>query len=139
MAGLFDIKVLSQRIAPESYISMETVLSEAMIVGVSPDRSITAVKPGRTREYEACGIRITHLGIKRNLLFGFNPIGPVRQADPEKSVLDTLYFHLRGRRYPFDIYSDMDVSSLDSHKVAQYLKSYENPKFVAFAKGVIGL
>ena len=54
-------------------------------------------------------------------------------------MLDTLYFYLRGRRYPFDIYSDVDTSSLDSEKVLDYLKEYENPKFVAFAKGVIGL
>jgi hypothetical protein len=134
-----DLKVLSQRIAPESYISMETVLSEALIVGVSPGASLTAVKPGRTRVYEGCGLRIAHFGVKPELIFGFSRIGPVRQADPEKALLDTLYFYLRGRKYPFDIHSDIDISSLDSQKVLAYLKAYQNPKFVAFAKRVIGL
>jgi hypothetical protein len=134
-----DLSVLSQRIAPGSYISMESVLSEALMVGVSLDLSVTAVKNGRSRVYEGCGLRVTHLGIKASLLFGFTITGGVRRADPEKATLDTLYFHLRGRRYPFDIFSDVDYSGLDPKTLLEYLEAYENPKFVVFAKGVVGL
>jgi len=52
--------------------------------------------------------------------------------------MDTLYFHLRGRRYPFDIFSDFDYSGLDPKTLLEYLEAYENPKFVVFAKGMVG-
>ncbi len=132
-----DLSVLSQRIAPESYISMDTVLSSALLVGVSPDLGVTAIKIGRSRVYEGCGLRIVHLGIKPSLFFGFTGDGPVRRALPEKAVLDVLYFYLRGRNYPFDIFADIDFSKLDSTRFAEYLKAYRNPKFVTFVKGVV--
>ncbi len=58
-------------------------------------------------------------------------------ADPEKAVLDTLYFHLRGRRYVFDIYSDLAIEKLDMDRVRTYLKRYRNPRFVSFATGLL--
>ena len=57
--------------------------------------------------------------------------------DKEKAVLDVLYFHLRGRAYPFDLYSDIRFDELDRHRVREYLKRYENPKFIAFAETVL--
>ena len=133
------LPVLSQRISPESYISLETVLSDALMVGVSQELGVTAVKTGRSRVYEGAGLRITHLGVKSTLLFGFKTTDGVRRAEPEKAVLDTLYFHLRNRRFPFDIYSDIDYSGLDQNIMSSYLNAYANPKFVAFVKGVVGL
>ena len=134
-----DLSVLSQRIAPQSYISMESVLSEALMAGVSPELNVTAVKTGPSRVYEGCGLRVTHLGVKPALVFGFSTTGGVRRADAEKATLDTLYFHLRGRRYPFDVFSDIDYSVLNREKLRGYLKAYENPKFVAFVKGLVDL
>jgi len=134
-----DLSVLSQRISPESYISMETILSGALMVGSSQNLGVTAVKTGRSRVYEGSGLRVVHLGVKPSLLFGFTTTGGIRRADPEKATLDTLYFHLRGRRYPFDIYSDVDYSGLNSETMLNYLNAYKNPRFVAFVKGVVGL
>jgi hypothetical protein len=52
-------------------------------------------------------------------------------------VLDTLYFHLRGRRYPFDIYSDIALHKFDKARLRDYVSRYRNPKFVAFVEGVL--
>ena len=134
-----DLAVLSQRIAPESYVSIDRVLSEALMIGVSPASWITAIRTGRSRVYEGCGLRVTHLGVKPTLIFGYEVAGGVRRADPEKATLDTLYFHLRGRRYPFDLYSDVDYSRLNRTLLRRYLRAYENPKFAEFVKGVVGL
>ena len=70
-------------------------------------------------------------------MFGFLVDDGVRNANAEKAFLDTLYFHLRGRRYPFDIYSDMAVERFDLTRVREYLGRYRNPKFVAFVEGVL--
>ena len=48
VAQNFDLATLSQRIAPESYISFATVLSQNLLIGTSPERRIVAVKIGRT-------------------------------------------------------------------------------------------
>ena len=64
-------------------------------------------------------------------------IDGVRVADKEKAFLDVLYFHLRGRVYPFDLYSDIRLEAFDSMRLREYLKRYRNPKFVAFAESFL--
>ena len=135
----FELPVLSQRIAPDSCISFETVLARNLVIGTSPNRRVVATKVGRTRRYASRGFEIEHVGISAGLSFSCEPQDGVRYANAEKAVLDVLYFHLRGRRYAFDIYSDMNLSRLDSGRLHEYLKRYRNPKFVAFAQRVLEL
>lgn len=133
----FDPATLSQRLAPISYVSFTTVLAEALLVGPAPERRITAVRVGRNRIYESGGYVVEHVGIAPHLFFGFGSRDGVCYADPEKAALDVLYFHLRGRRYPFDVYSDIDRAKLDNNRVRQYLSRYRNARFVAFAKQLL--
>lgn len=133
----FDLPTLSQRIAPESYVSFGTVLAEALVVGPAPDREIWAAKVGRSRIYTGAGCRVVQLGLDPGLYFGFEERGGVRRATPEKALLDVLYFHLRGRRFPFDIYSDLSLGSIDRNLVRRHLSRYQNPKFTPFVEGVL--
>lgn len=133
----FDLATLSQRLAPDSYISFSTVLAKQLIIGPNPVNRIVAVKIGRPRRYANDGFVIKHVSVSEGFIFGFSVVDGVRYADAEKAFLDTLYFHLRGRRYPFDVYSDIAVDKLDQAKVGKYLKKYRNPKFVAFVEGVL--
>ncbi len=135
----FDLATLSQRIAPESYVSFETVLARHLIIGTNPERRVLAVKVGRTREYSNDGQSIEHVGISPQLFFGFETVDGVRFADAEKAAVDVLYFHLRGRRFAFDIYSDMNVDRLDKGQLAEYIERYRNPRFISFAKQALEL
>lgn len=135
----FDLPTLSQRLAPDSYASFGTVLARQLVIGTRPERQLLAAKPGRAHVYRGLDVEIVHLHIAPHLDFGHAVEHGVRWADAEKAVLDTLYFHLRGRRYPFDIYSDLDVTRLDQERLKAYLARYRNPKFVAFAAGVLEL
>ena len=96
-----------------------------------------AVKTGRPRRYSKDEFAIEHVSATANLIFGFSTADGVRYADAEKAFIDTLYFHLRGRRFPFDIYSDMAIQKLDQARIREYLGSYRNPKFVTFVEGVL--
>ena len=96
-----------------------------------------AAKVGTARRYSGLGVEIVHVGIASHLDFGHQPIDGVEWADAEKAVLDVLYFHLRGRRYVFDIYSDIAFQKLDGDRLRAYLKHYRNPRFVAFVKGLL--
>ena len=133
----FDLPTLSQRIAPDSYVSFGTVLARELLVGARPLRQVVAAKVGKSRVYTGLGYEVVHLQIAPHLVFGHAASDGVRFADAEKAVLDVLYFHLRGRRYPFDIYSDIDFDKLDRQRLESYLRRYRNPKFVAFARGVL--
>lgn len=135
----FDLPTLSQRLAEDSYISFGSALARHLVVGPRPDRQIVAAKPGRSHVYRALGLEIVHVHIKEQLDFGHVVDGGVRWADAEKAALDTLYFHLRGRRFPFDIWSDLDTTKLDRRRLEDYLEHYRNPKFVAFARNALGL
>lgn len=135
----FDLPTLSQRLAPDSYISFGTVLARHLIIGTQPARQLLAAKPGRAHVYRALGFEIVHVQIAPHLDFGHTVENGVRWADAEKATLDTLYFHLRGRRYPFDVYSDLDDSRLDRARLESYLARFRNPKFVAFARGLLRL
>lgn len=135
----FDLPTLSQRIAPDSYVSFGTVLSRELLVGPRSSRRVVGVKVGKSRTYEGLGYQVVHLQVAPHLFFGFTATDGVRFADAEKATLDVLYFHLRGRRYPFDIYSDVDYQRLDKRRLETYLERYRNPKFIAFARDVLGL
>ena len=137
VAGDFNLATLSQRLAPSSYISFSTVLARHLIIGPDPEDRVVAVTTGRPRRYAMGDSVIEHVSVTEALLFGFETVDGVRYADAEKAAIDTLYFHLRGRRYPFDIYSDMAVDKLDHARIRRYLGRYSNPKFIAFAEGVL--
>lgn len=135
----FDLPTLSQRLAPGSCVSFHTVLARHLVIGPRPERQLLAVKQGASRTYRALGHEIVHLSIAPHLDFGHTVQDGVRYADAEKATLDVLYFHLRGRRYPFDIHSDLDLAKLNPRRLRDYLDRYKNPKFVAFAKRVLRL
>ena len=135
----FELPVLSQRIAPGSCISFETVLAHELVIGTNPARRLVATRVGRTRRYAALGFEIEHVGISKELSFGCECTQGVRYANAERAVLEVLYFHLRGRRYAFDIYSDINRRKLNMDRIREYLRHYRNPKFVAFATRLLEL
>jgi len=139
VAETFDLPTLSQRIAPASYVSFGTVLATALLVGTQPERQVVAAKVGKSRRYERLGYEVVHLGVAPHLVFGIETVDGVRIAGVEKAVLDVLYFHMRGRKYTFDIYSDIDFTRIDRRRIESYLRRYRNPKFVVFARDIMGL
>ncbi len=134
----FELPTLSQRIAPDSYVSFGTVLARNLIIGTVSARRVRAVKVGKARRYSRLGVEIEHFSAQPSAMFGFEVGGDgVRYADSEKAVLDVLYYHLRGIRYPFDIYSDLAVNKLDRVRWEAYLERYNNARFVSFARRIL--
>ena len=133
----FDLATLSQRVAPRSYVSFGNVLAGDLMVGTRPSGQVMAVREGRGRCFESEGDSVVQLAIAPHLFFGFKARDGVNWADNEKATLDVLYYHLRGRRYAFDPFSDIDWSRLDLEKLCGYLERYKNPKFSAFVNGTV--
>jgi len=133
----FNLNLLSQKICQKSYISFEYVLLENGIIGNRNKSFLRCVKLGRCRSYKFKDLEIRHLSINENLFFDFQTINGVNFATPEKAFLDVLYFYLKGEKFYFDIYSDLNIKLLNLEKVESLLKNYKNPKFIKFVKGYI--
>jgi len=132
----FDPLVLSQRLAPNSYVSFGNVLAKRLLIGSVPRYRIRAAKIGPKRIYSSDDIRIEHLSLREGLHFGYEVVDGVRVALPEKAVLDTLYFYRRGIRFSFDVYSDVDYGRLNKDIINEYLLKYKNPVFIDFARNL---
>lgn len=130
----FDPAVLSQKICANSYISFETVLARELIIGTVPANTIRAVKLGKKKEYKHENFTVTHVGVAKDLFFGFENKDGVNFATKEKAVLDTLYFYSKGLSFYFDIYSDMNLELIDKKVLNGYLTRYKNPKFIKFVE-----
>jgi hypothetical protein len=139
VAEEFDPGVLSQRIAPDSAISFETVLADALVIGPRPSRRISAIRDGRSQTYSVRGFTVEHRRLASNLRFGEVTKDGVRSTVPEKAMLDVLTFHLRGRGALFDVRTDVRLERLDRDVLRDFLSRYRNPRFIAFARDVLRL
>jgi hypothetical protein len=137
------LEALSQRINPFSVISLGTVLSKARLIGTVPKKIVYAVKVGTTRKYEneTYG-QIIQLGFGGANAVQLAEIGSrwengIRYAEPEKALLDTLYFYQRGNKVFFNVYSDIFTERINRKKYLKYLEKYPNSRFKAFAGSYI--
>ncbi len=141
MASDFDLSVLSQRLAPRSAVSFGNVLARELLIGAAPRQQVMAIKLGPSRTYRSLGYEVVHLSVSPHVYFGFvaDVKTGVQSVDPEKAVLDILYFHQRGQRFFFDPFSDVAFDRLSQRRLRRYLTEYRNPKFVCFAMRTLGL
>lgn len=126
-----SLAAISQRLAPQSYVSTGTVLAQALAIGSIPARRIQAVKVGRPRIYRCALGVVEHLSVKRELFFGYEARDGICYATPEKAFLDVCYFLSKGRTFSFDPMEDVDMSALDSRRIRKYLRAYDR-RFIAF-------
>lgn len=132
----FDPWLLSQVIAPKSYVSMDSVLANKGLIGTVPAHSLSVVDLRRGRTIAIPNGTIRFFSIQPALRFGFDYEKAVATANSEKAFLDLLYFYTKGHRFVIDPRTEVDVSKLDRMRLKKYLKRYNNPKFIQFVKGV---
>jgi hypothetical protein len=133
----FSRESLAARIIERSYVSLGTILAKELMIGSVPAATCYSVRVGKHRTFKGPGLTLEYVGITEHLYFGFRTEQGLRFATPEKALLDTLYFHLRGRSYSFNIYQDIDISRIDRTVINGWLKKYRNPRFVSFVKGYL--
>lgn len=93
--------VIANRLYTPSYISLESALS---FYNMIPEvvYSVTSVTTKATREFSSGEIAFDYSHIKKNCFTGYLPIEhggtTVLMAEPEKALVDYLYFVSLGRR-----------------------------------------
>ena len=99
--------------------------------------NITAITAKTTRTFSSDSVIYFYKHVRPELFFGYNPItveaGKYLLAEPEKAILDYLYFH----QNQFETESDMEEwrvnslelkESIDVAKLKKYLASFKSPK-----------
>lgn len=124
---------ISQRLAPQSYVSTGTILAKALVIGSIPSRRIQAVKVGRSRIYRCTLGVVEHVSVKKDLFFGYETRDGICFATPEKAFLDVCYFLSKGRRFSFDPMQDINLSALNGKRVREYLSAYDR-RFTTYFK-----
>ncbi len=133
-----NLLILASRINPKSYVSMEYVLSQNILIGSAPQKIISMMSLGRSRKIKTSLGLIQYFSSSKNLWFGFSkhPEGYLI-ADPEKAFLDMLYFYNHGVRYVVDPTSEIASEELNQKKIRSYLLKYQNPKFRKFVMNLL--
>jgi len=130
----FDSAVLSAKVRRSSYVSLASALAAHRLIGTESPFWVYCVVPTKAAEY-AGAPNISYYKLAGELCFGYepNPRG-FQIATPEKAVIDTLYFYLRGKKFYFNVFGDINYSLLDKGLFFEYLSCYRNPKFKIFAE-----
>ena len=137
VTNTFNAEVLAQKLYPNSYMSLGTVLAKKMLIGSIPEKTVYSIKTGRTRFFKSQSTSLMYLSIAPHLYFGYEYDNGLRYAIKEKAFIDTLYFYQKGFTFSFNIFEDIDLSRIDRKKADSMLAQYKNPKFVTFVKGVL--
>ncbi len=132
-----DLWQLGVRLRGNAYVSMDSILAKNLLIGTTPQRSVSFVYVGIGRKIlETPAGTLQFFSIRKDLTFGTNRLSNgVAVADSEKAYLDLLYFYAKGARFAIDPLSEVNVSKLDHAKLRRYLKKYRNPRFRTFVEG----
>lgn len=117
-----------------SYISFETALNFYGILSQFP-YEITSVTTKKTIKKEINGFVYSYAHIKSDLFFGYVKKNNILIAEPEKALLDQIYFNLKGlKNISLDEY---DFSVIKKGKLKEYYSKYPKTKQTAKMKDII--
>jgi len=131
-AGLYAVAdnfpspyLIANELYKPSYISLERALSFHHII---PETiyTVTSVSSKATREFQVEGILYTYQKIKKEVFCGYCPEQIDNQtvliAEPEKALVDYLYFIDLQKREPND---RLELKELSKRKVLDYAKLFK--------------
>ncbi|MCG2691738.1 hypothetical protein L6272_02810 [Microgenomates group bacterium] len=127
-----DFEVANRLFSP-SCVSLESALSFYGIIAGFPYQ-ITSVTPKKTRSLEFDGKEFVFHHLNPAIFFGFEKKENFLIAEPEKSLLDYLYFSFKGLRNP-DL-SEFDFSEINKNKFQKYCRQYRNKMFISYLRSI---
>jgi predicted transcriptional regulator of viral defense system len=118
-------EIIANALYKPSYLSLEYVLSRHGIIPEST-YSITSVTTRATADFSTLGKEFLYRKIKKAAYTGYLPEKidgkTIFIAEPEKALIDYLYFVSLGRK---TLNSRLDVSRLNKKKALVYAKLYQ--------------
>ena len=123
---------IANKVYSPSYISLDTALSRHNII---PETvyTITSVTTKATREFGDEQTMYRYYKIKKQAYTGYNLINDILIADPEKALVDYLYFVALGKRVLND---RMNIVKLDKQKIFNYANYFNDKRLDNLLKKV---
>lgn len=122
-----------------SYLSFEYALARH---GIIPEMvyALTSATTKPTRTFATADLGFEYFKIKRQAFTGYGLVQDGRDrtrsvliAEPEKAVVDYLYFVSLGKR---DLNDRMIIKGLDLKKITRYAKLFERPGLMQLVKNL---
>lgn len=120
-----------------SYLSFEYAMSYYSII---PETvySVTSATTKPTREFEVQGKAFSYFTIKKEAFVGYVSLERGGRtffiAEPEKALVDYLYFVALGKRTTND---RTDVRNLNKERIIKYAKDYKNQRLMEIIKEIL--
>lgn len=117
-----DEFLLANKLYTPSYVSFETALAYYSII---PETvySIISATTKVTREFEGGGKKFRYLKIKQTAFTGYVKKGDYLIAEPEKALVDYVYFVVLGKK---EINDRLDMTKIDPNKLKKYAQLFNN-------------
>lgn len=129
-------EILGQRWVGPCYLSTESALDryELCQTGMMASTYVTTtLLAGRARAVRVLdGHRFVYRHVRPHLFFGFRPEDGLSIADPEKAVIDFLYFFKKGQRSAVSP-EEITAGKLDVQRFRRYLRRYRQRGFERYA------
>lgn len=117
-----------------SYISLESALSFYGIITGFPYK-IFSISFKKSRSFEINQKEFQYSQMNQNLFWGYNKKEDFLIADPEKALLDYVYFNLKGLRN-ID-WEEIDLTGINKRKLITYAKRFYNRQLLLVVRSKI--
>lgn len=124
-------KIASKVYSP-SYVSLDSALSK---YGIIPETvyAVTSVTTKATREFADEQTTYRYYRIKKQAFTGYRQENDALLADPEKALVDYLYFVALGKR---ELNDRMNLSKINKDKAIAYAKFFKNNRLNKLIKKI---
>lgn len=125
-----DPRAVAARICPDATLSFGSVLASHLLIGSVPERHFQFTGSCVDQSIQCPAWKASLHRLAPHLQFGWTAdASGQRTADPEKAVLDCLYYHQKGIAFSFDLETDIDRSGLSPERFLHHVERYPNPRF----------
>ena len=117
-------------INPTATLSFGNVLAEHLLIGTIPSHHFRFTGDGKDQTIQTSSWKTSLHKLSPHLQFGWtaDALGR-RTAQPEKAVLDCLYYQQKGMSFSFDLETDIDRQGIDRERFLEFADRYPNPRF----------
>jgi len=124
---------IANKVYSPSYISLDSALAKYHLI---PETvyTITSITTKATREFTDDRTVYRYYRIKKAAFTGYHQEGDTLFADPEKAVVDYLYFVSQGKR---ELNDRLDLRKIDRKKVLFYAKFFNNIRLNKLIRTII--
>lgn len=113
---------IANKVYTPSYISLDSALAKYHLI---PETvyAITSVTTKATREFTDDQTVYRYYRIKKGAFTGYHQEGDTLWADPEKAIVDYLYFVSQGKR---ELNDRLNLKKIDKDKILFYAEFFNN-------------